>query len=53
MYSGREDGLHQEGVGFYLSRRVMGAVEEFEAISSRIARLRLNAKWFKVTIISA
>ena len=52
-YSGREDGLHQEGVGFYLSKRAMGAVEEFEAISSRIAKLRLDTKWFKVTIVSA
>ena len=38
MYSVREGSLHQEGVGFYLSRKIMGTVKEFEAISSRIAK---------------
>ena len=41
-----------EGVGFYISKRISSAVIEFEGISSRIARVRLNTKWFKVTVIA-
>ncbi|XP_068203720.1 uncharacterized protein [Palaemon carinicauda] len=36
MYSGRDDGFHRKVAGYYLSRRSMVAVEEFDAISSRI-----------------
>ena len=53
LYSGREDGRSEEGVGFYIKKALYGQIEEFEAISSRLARVRLRAKWFKVTLIVA
>ena len=52
LYSGRSDGRHEEGVGFYINKRVYSAVEEFDGINSRIARLRIKAKWFNVTLIA-
>ena len=52
LYSGKDNNRHEEGVGFYLSRKAYSAIEEFEAISSRIAKIRLNARWFKVTVLS-
>ncbi|XP_064106949.1 craniofacial development protein 2-like [Macrobrachium nipponense] len=51
-YIGREDGRHEEGVGFYISKKINTAVVEFEGISSRIARIRMTAKWFKITVIT-
>ena len=50
-HSGRKDDRHEEGVGFYVSKNVSTAVIEFEGINSRIARMRMNARWFKVTMI--
>ena len=50
LYSGKDD-RHEEGVGFFLSKKAYSALEEFDPISSRIAKIRLNAKWFKVSIL--
>ena len=51
LHSGKEGDIHEEGVGFYLSRKAYRSLIEFSPISSRIAKIRLEAKWFKVTII--
>ena len=51
LHSGKEGDIHEEGVGFCLSRRAYGSLIEFSPISSRIAKIRLNAKWFKLTIL--
>ncbi|XP_068222157.1 craniofacial development protein 2-like [Palaemon carinicauda] len=51
LYSGKDDGNYVEGAGFYLSKRVYGAHMEFTPISSRIAKIRLNANWFNITIL--
>ena len=53
FYSGRREGKHEEGVGFYIKKEIVPDVCEFEPISSRIARLRLATRWFKVTMIAA
>ena len=52
FYSGRNDGRHEEGVGFYLNKRLGSAVKEFESISSRIARIRLETRWFNLSVLS-
>ena len=52
LYSGRKDGKHREGTGFYVRKALINDIIEFEAISSRIARLRLRSQWLNVTIIS-
>ncbi|XP_068227952.1 craniofacial development protein 2-like [Palaemon carinicauda] len=51
LYSGRDDGNHVEGAGFYLSKRAYGALMEFTPMSSRLAKIRLNRKWFNITIL--
>ncbi|XP_068240928.1 uncharacterized protein [Palaemon carinicauda] len=51
LYSGKDDGNHVEGAGFHLSKKAYGALMEFTPISSRIAKIRLNAKWFNITIL--
>ena len=52
LYSGRRDGTHTEGIGFYLSKELHSNLVEFEPINSRIAKIRLIARWFRVTIIA-
>ena len=52
MYSGRKDGKHEEGVGFFVCKQLMDDVYEFEPISSRLARIRIKAKWFNITVIA-
>ena len=51
-YSGRRDGRHNEGTGFYVKEELVKDVLEFEPICSRIARLRIRAQWFKVTLVA-
>ncbi|XP_068243595.1 uncharacterized protein [Palaemon carinicauda] len=51
LYSRRDDGYPVEGAGFYLIKRAHGALMEFTPISSRIAKIRLKAKWFHIMIL--
>lgn len=52
FWKGRRD-KHAEGVGFYVHKSLRDAVLEFEEISSRLARIRLNTNWFKTTVLVA
>ena len=36
-----------------MSKDIYPQVIEFEPVNSRIARIRLRARWFKLTVISA
>ncbi|XP_068232135.1 craniofacial development protein 2-like [Palaemon carinicauda] len=51
LYSGRDDGDRVERAGIYPSKRAYGALMEFTLISSRRAKIRLNAKWFNIPIL--
>ena len=52
-YSGKEEGKKEEGVGFYVADSLNSSVMQFDAISSRMAKLRLTGRWFNVTLICA
>ena len=51
LYSGRKDGIHREGVGFCISNKVYRAVESFNPVNERIAHIRINCQWFKLSMI--
>ena len=51
-YSGKEDGKKEEGVAFYLKKSLKSNVIEFEAINSRLARIRLKSTWLNITALA-
>ena len=51
LYSGKRDGKHEEGVGFYVTKSLYNLMTDFEAINSRLARLGLKSRWFNVTLL--
>ena len=53
LYSGRNDGNHQHGVGLCLSKRARRAMIKFEPIDERLLIVRMAGKWFNITIIVA
>ena len=50
-YSG-EKKFHRNGVGTLVHKDHVNTVMSYEPVSSRIARLRMKAKWFNITIIA-
>ena len=50
-YSGRVDGLHQEGVGLILNKEAKKSMLEWEPINSRLIRARFYSKFVKTTVI--
>ena len=50
-YSGRMDGLHQEGVGIVMDKAAKKSLLGWEAFNSRIIRARFFSKYVKTTII--
>jgi len=53
IYSGREDGRHEEGVGLLMSRRAAGALRATDCVSERIMRARFSAGVTNLTVIVA
>ena len=53
LYSGREDDLHQEGVGIILSKRAKKAMLEWKPINERLMYVRLYTSTLKISIIVA
>ena len=53
LYSGKEDGAHEFGVGFCIHDKLIKAVEAFTPINERIARIRIKFKWFHMSLITA
>ena len=53
LYSGREDGRHNQGVGICMNAKAKKSLINFEPINERLMRVRLNSRWFKITIIVA
>ena len=53
IHSGRLDGRHAQGVGFYLAEKARRSLMSFNPINERLATIRVNCKWFKVTVIGA
>ena len=50
-YSGRKDGLHQEGVGILMDRRAKASLMGWEPVNERIIRARFFSKYAKTTVI--
>ena len=51
LYSGRDDGLHQEGVGMILSKRAKKSLIEWEPINQRLMYARLFTTTLKISIV--
>nr|XP_022322870.1 craniofacial development protein 2-like [Crassostrea virginica] len=51
LYSGREYGLHQEGVGVMLSNRAKKSLMEWKPINERLMYLRLYTSTLKISLI--
>ena len=50
-YSGRKDGLHQEGVGILMDRKAKASLIGWEPVNERIIRARFFSKYAKTTVI--
>ena len=53
LCSGRDDDNHRSGVGFCLTDKACRATESFTSISERLAKIIVQSKWFKLSIITA
>ncbi|XP_061720037.1 craniofacial development protein 2-like [Cydia pomonella] len=53
FYCGPDNGQHRKGVGFMVSKKVMGNVIRFDAISDRLCVLRVKSKLFNISILNA
>ena len=51
LYSGRDDGLHQEGVGMMLSKRAKKSLIEWKPINQRLMYARLFTTTLKISIV--
>ena len=49
LYSGRRDGRHEEGTGFYIRKQHYSNILNFEALSSRLSKIRIKCKWFNLS----
>ena len=50
-FSGRNDNVHREGVGFLLSKRARNALVEWKPINSRLAKARFGSRQGTITMI--
>jgi hypothetical protein len=50
-YSGRTDGIHQEGVGLMLTQKAFKATMEWNPVNERIITARFFSKFIKISII--
>jgi hypothetical protein len=51
LYSGREDGIHQEGVGIMLSNRAKKSLMEWKPIDERLMYARLFTTTLKISVV--
>ncbi len=51
IYSGREDGIHREGVAIMMSKLAESALMEWRPVNERIITARYYSKFIKLTII--
>lgn len=50
VYSGRSDGVHREGVGLVLSKKMKNTLISFTPVSGRIMTARLHSKHINVSV---
>lgn len=53
LYSGRQDGIHRQGVGLCLSEKARKSLLSFQPINERLLKVRLNCKWFNLSVVIA
>ena len=51
MYSGRDNGNHEEGVGLLCNNEVSKALLEWKSLGPRLLRARFNGKYTKLTVV--
>ncbi|GFR83120.1 craniofacial development protein 2 [Elysia marginata] len=51
IWSGRQDGDHQEGVAVILSKKHANSIIQWEPINERLFYIRLNSKFAKTSIV--
>ena len=51
IYSGRENGNHEEGVGLLCNKEVSRALLEWKPLGPRLLRARFNGKYTKLTLL--
>ncbi|XP_061176179.1 craniofacial development protein 2-like [Saccostrea echinata] len=51
LYSGREDGLHQEGVGIMLTKKAKKSLMEWKPINERLMYARFYTSTLKISLI--
>ena len=51
LYSGREDNIHEEGVGLLLSQEVRKSLLEWKPLGSRLLKARFYSKYTNLTVI--
>ncbi|XP_054289682.1 uncharacterized protein LOC129004977 [Macrosteles quadrilineatus] len=51
-YSGRDDGIHQAGVGFAIKKNIQEALVKCEAVNERLCLIRLRCRFKNMTVIN-
>lgn len=52
LYSGHKSDRHGFGTGFFISRRIMNNLSDFEPVKERIFKIRVTVKYQNLTLIS-
>ena len=52
IFSGREDGIHEQGVGLLISKKVSKSLLEWQPFGPRLLKARFNSKFTKLTVVT-
>jgi exonuclease III len=52
LYCGNKNGKHEFCTGFYVNRRIMDNITDFEPANDRICKIRVKLKFYNLTMIS-
>jgi hypothetical protein len=52
LYSGNKNGTHEFGTGFYVNRRIMDNITDFEPVNDRTYKIRVKLKFYNLALIS-
>ena len=52
IFSGREDDIHEQGVGLLISKKVSKSLLEWQPFGPRLLKARFNSKYTKLTVVT-
>ena len=52
IFSGREDDIHEQGVGLLISKKVSKSLLEWQPFGPRLLKARFNSKFTKLTVVT-